>query len=252
MSDKHPIDELFSDKLREHELQPSAAAWEKIAQKTQAKSTTSFRPAYLLRAAVVTLLIGLSSLIYFQNNTKALLNPEGSVTATTTKKTNTAKKQKTAQEEPKGDNPEKTEPKKPVKKRVPVLKTGANGGSKTIFVSNGNSDSENLDMLVAVEETWPTDELEDITLDVSRLEDWKKPPVKLKLKYTKPVSGDWSKESVAEGNSQKKDLKDKVFAYANTQFDNLINGKKMDLPKLPKGKPQLEINLDKILKNQLK
>ncbi len=253
MSDKHPIDELFRQGLEEHSIEPSEKAWTKIEAATQSKGASAgLRPGHLLRAAAVTLLIGLSSLLYFYNHEESISTPQGekgisvqpdkpgsgndtppSAGAAQPNKTEPGKK-----EEPTKKTGNKTKAGKPVKKSVPVLKRGSTGGNLRSYVYEEAEWEESF-----AQENMPA--LEEVALNPARVAELDKPKVSIKLRYTRPVSGDWAAETQAQKEKQK-DLKDKIFAYANNQFNNLKAGKGLELPEAPKGKPQLEINLDKI------
>lgn len=74
MKDTNPIDELFKKQLGDHKMEPSSAVWSKIEASQNAGSSKA-GGFYFLRAAVITLLIGLSSLLYFQQNQAVLMNP---------------------------------------------------------------------------------------------------------------------------------------------------------------------------------
>jgi hypothetical protein len=71
MSSKNPIDSLFKQELKEHQIQPSAAAWERIAAAQQGSSKKN-GAVFLWRAASISLLIGLSSVFHFNRNLKDL------------------------------------------------------------------------------------------------------------------------------------------------------------------------------------
>ena len=83
-------------------------------------------------------------------------------------------------------------------------------------------------------------ELATIELDPSELAAYGQSTPAMKLKLTQPVA-----EEVPEATEE--DLKTRVYAYANSQFDNLRNGRPLELPRT--GKPQLQINLDRLFNN---
>jgi hypothetical protein len=248
MSDKHPIDELFKRQLEQHSIKPSEAAWSKIEAATQRKSS-GFKPMYLMRAAVVTLLIGVSGWVYFQSNSTAVVKPIQPVempvlsnhkgSPNNTPKAATSEPTETPQQQPtkEPEEPQKEQPAAGTKK-VPVMKMSSGSGNRKVFATSG--------AIAAVEEEAPLELISgEEKLDPTRVAEAYQPKMKFKLHINKPVSEDWADESESQKEAQM-GLKDKVFAYASNQFENIKAGKKLELPKAPKGKPQFEINLDKL------
>lgn len=249
MSDKHPIDELFKRQLEQHSIEPGKGAWAKIEAATQGKSS-GFKPMYLMRAAVVTLLIGVSGWVYFQSNSTSVVHPKQPVEVPTigshrgNPKAGASEPVETPQQgqqqttkDP--EEPQKAEPTNKGAKKVPVMKMSSGSGSKKVLAASGaiatfEEERASLELLSGEE-----------SLDPVRVAEAYTPKVKFKLNLNKPVSKDWLAESETQKEAEK-GLKDKVFAYANNQFQNFKQGKKLELPKAPKGKPQFEINLDKL------
>lgn len=244
MSDKNPIDELFKQKLKGHKIAPSNAAWEKIATATQVKSS-GFKPMYLMRAAVVILLMGVSGLVYFQNNTERILKPD--TIDILPQKVQVAPAEVEQIEENKAPvDVAQIEATKSVMEVAAVTSIPLKGVKTTGSVAAKEPKTTN-NIIIPVTEIIDIEaaQIPDEKLDARKVADWK-PKVELKLKATIPVTEEWMKESNVEKEDDKK-LKDKVFAYANDQMNNLLSGKKLNFPKTPKGKPSLEINLDKLL-----
>ena len=64
MNSNNPIDSLFKQELESHQMKASEKVWDKIAA-AQPAPRKRVAPIFILRAATVALLIGLSSLVYF-------------------------------------------------------------------------------------------------------------------------------------------------------------------------------------------
>ncbi len=248
MSKKHPIDELFKQKLEGHKIAPSEATWEKIALATQAKSS-GFKPMYLMRAAAVVLLMGVSGLMYFQNNTERIVKP---VTQEVMHQQEAITPEKIEEIKLNEEVRVKEEPavSAQVQEVVKSTKTvatsaqanNAKAAKKAISTKQNTVAVAAKTEIIESEVELPVKEIE---VQTRKVADWK-PSVDLKLKAIAPVTEEWITESDVEKEEHKK-LKDKVFAYANDQVNNLLAGKKLNFPKTPKGKPSLEINLEKLL-----
>jgi hypothetical protein len=250
--ENNPIDELFRKGLENRETKPSPQVWEKIEEAT-ASEESGRGGFYFMRAAVVTLLIGLSTWVYMVNNEGVVtdLSTEKGVDGISTVITNTdiepekivkeqtKEKPKSKAKQPKKDNTKTQGSKR--RKIVPLAPSKQ--GPSTILVSN--------DLKVADEESLYGDEpllqIEDLKVES------KSKPKSIKLKYRVPVTEKSfyaDNQKVEEEETERPKFKERVFAYANTQFGNLLNGKPLELPETPKkGKPQLEITFDKLFKN---
>lgn len=247
MKRKHPIDEYFRKELEGHKTAPSASVWEKIEAQTESKSTKK-SGVYLLRAAVITLLVGLSTYFYFDTNSAKLMNVEPEKTApvatvdessarteTTTEdandKSGEEEKDETSSEKPavKEQSPAKA---KPAKLPTPQV------GNRQRFVDNTSLSDGLLDVtdeqiLVAEEEPLIIEELK-------VAEKPKRSRVRVKLSPNTIQS--FYVEADTKAENKDRDLGNRMLAYANNQVSNLVNGRKLELPKT-QSKPQLEFNL---------
>lgn len=242
MSDKHPLDEYFKEGLGEHKMKPSEAVWEKI-QAAQPAPPQRKGGWYIMRAAVIVLLIGLSTVFYYQNN---LPGEDWVNTEVEHKVADPEKKSKDkGQEKEQGDKEQKTETEKnvekPNNKAVPIMRQ--NTGRK-IYVAND-------EILQPIDERLLADESEDVLMaDVSlKVEQKAKPaPLKVKFKVAPKAATEGFYANNDKPEEKREAFKDKVYAYANNQFDNIKNGRPVELPK-PDKKPQLEIDLGRIFNN---
>lgn len=228
MSSKHPIDALFEKELKEHKIEPSAAAWEKVASATQAKGSSK-KGIFILRAASVALLVGLSSLFYFNRNTSELQvsTPtliEESIAAgpdnTPSTKNDEPKAEPsqgtTSPSEPKKE-PKKTE-KPSTKKRsarvIPVLQQTI---SDPVLAMN-NLEPVSFDL--PLEEGEPVED-----------------PNVLRIRLQMPeLKGDYSKPK-----TKKADLGQRMWAYASTQYERVRAGEKVELPNTDDAKIEIPL-----------
>lgn len=231
MSTKHPIDELFKQELKEHKIEPSAAVWEKVAASQMASSQTK-KGFFILRAASVALLIGLSAVFYFNRNPMDLQvstpqNLETSIVAGP-ESTPAAKKEQPLSEpssnganqpsEPaKATNP-KPSPKPKAKKQtarvIPVLQ-------QTI-----------ADPILAF------NDLEKVDYDLSSesVEEIESPNV-LRIRLQIPeLKGNYSKPE-----STKSDLGQKMWAYASNQYERVRAGESLELPNTDEAKIEIPL-----------
>ena len=244
MSDKHPLDEYFKEGLSDHKMQPSQSVWDKIEAAAPAPEKSRKGGWYIMRAAVVVLLIGLSSVFYYQNHSV----DENWATAPDHTETKGPEKEKKTEDQQKGESgaavekksedKEGTQEAKPKKKPVPIMRQST---GRQIYVSKD-------DALNPVDESSLMDDSKAMlaAVDLKVVETSKPAPVKIKFKVNPKVTtqGFYANESnVAE--ESKKDFKDRLYAYASNQFENIKNGKPVELPK-PEKKPQIEIDLGKI------
>ncbi|MGB0177130.1 MAG: hypothetical protein ACPF9D_08185 [Owenweeksia sp.] len=247
MKEENPIDELFRKQLENRELKPSDAVWAKIESGVSRKKQGR-KGHYWMRAAVVTLLMGVSSWVYFTQNESVLIkvqtNPEKNVVqeqSPETKKQQPGQRSADPQKEQPGEkkSQEKSEPAK--REIVPIMR---NSKIREHHFVQEQIPTETNEELLAVNDNF---ELESVDLKV---EDTKKQQPPIKLKYMVPVTQKSFYADQGENEVKKPKLKERVFAYANDQFSNILNGEPVELPKSEsKGKPQLEINLGKLFNN---
>lgn len=253
MKEKNPIDELFKQGLDNKEIKPSDAAWSRIEEAMMPEDSKK-GGFYFMRAAVVTLLIGLSSWVYLNNN-PIDFNPKSPIPPTTIE-TGVTKKVKDSTGEPKKAAAKTTtEPKTPptVKENNSKKATPKSGSAKIIPLIK-NTGSTLIKYVSKRPSISPADEdtrmmeyemfaAEDLIIE----EDF---PTK-RINGRRPVAGDlYADNGQEKENAPKKKLKlrERVFAYASNQFDNLISGDPLELPKTElKGMPKLEISLGKFL-----
>lgn len=245
MKENNPIDNYFRNSLEGHEVKASPEVWEKVVAGTEAGAS---RGAiwYLMRAAVVVLMFSFGTWYMFDgpvDQPGVVVSPETGQEENTANKTNQntepgAKTNTPAQsEEP--SRQEEDEQKQ--KKVMPIMK---NSQSRSpIYVSN--------EPMMEVDERalYEMDEraLSTIELDPAQLAAYGRTSPSMKLKLRQPVSGTAFGEVEPEAAEGNEDLKKKVYAYASHQFNNIRNGKPLELPKT--GKPQLQINLNRIFNN---
>lgn len=252
MKEKNPIDELFKQGLENQEIKPSDAAWSKIEEAMMPEDSKK-GGFYFMRAAVVTLLIGLSSWVYIYNNpldfepnnpiTPTSIDVNGldnSLAGTGEPKKGASTKGTTKTGSEKGTE---TKPNKEGKGRSKVRPIIKSSGSPSVkYVSNETIITPaNEDFRMMDHEMFVTEEL--ITEDANKGN---------KQKVGSPVTGNtfYSDNNITEEDQPVKKLKfkERVFAYASNQFDNLMSGEPLELPKTElKGIPKLEISLGKFL-----
>lgn len=248
MKDKHPIDELFQKNLAEHRLHPAPAVWDKISAEVNGREER--KGAYLWKAAAVALLIGISSVMYFTTHEVEHTNAATEIpvempiskplpkTSAVNKESNSPKG-KAAAEAEKSIKKSEESSRTPRRNIEPILKSSRTGTQ--LLVENTKP--------IDIEETLP---LESTNIEASSAEKEDKKP-RIKLKYRVPVT---ERSFYAEGGAEdeqgeaelKPKFKEKLMAYANDQIGNIMKGEGVELPKTElSGKPQLEINLGKIL-----
>ncbi len=218
MKPKHPIDGLFEKGLKEHKIAASEQAWERIAAAQKGKPSRRFYGAQLLRAATITLLLGLSAVVYFNRNAEEIMN-EGpgfeEPIAVDFKnknkdepKTNQAdepqQSKAKAQVEPQNAKAKKTKSKPDPKTRVvPVLQPTL---SDPVLAMN---DLEPVDYEWDLEETEPISD-----------------PDVLRIKVNLPeLQGDY------KTTKTKKPFGERLWAYANDQLGRVVAGERPELPK---------------------
>ncbi len=245
MKSKNPIDSYFKRSLEKHETKVSPEVWEKVVAATESDAGRGMA-WYFMRAAVVVLMISIGTwyiVDYPQGDPGIVVQPdvEEGDGNTNTKKSTTDPKEKSdkPEESPKATEKESDEEKKR-KKVMPIMKQSQS--RSPIYVNHEPLMEFNERELERFEEL----KLATIALDPEELAAYDQTKPSLKLKLTQPVteSAFYSEEP---GTVNDKDLKTKLYAYANTQFDNIRNGRPVELPKT--GKPQLQINLNRIFNN---
>ncbi len=221
MSSKHPIDALFEKELKEHKIEASEKAWDRIAAANKQSSKKGFA-VYLLRAATVTLLLSLSAVVYFNRNAKDLmdLRPYTEETRVNT----TPNKNKT--DEPQRTATKTDEPSEPVKKQEPNKEQPNTKGNAKVkkntkarlipLMQPAYSDPIlALNDLAPIDNEWAMEETEII-------ED----PDVLRIKVKLPeVQGDY------KTNRSAKPFTERLWAYASNQFDRVVSGESPELPK---------------------
>lgn len=250
MKEKNPLDEYFKQGLEGHETKPSASVWDKIEAGTESEESKKGAGWYLMRAAVVTILIGLSTWVFYQSNSFESFDPDRideqhNVVTNTNEKADSDKEQKQQGNKAEtGENQDKPKKESKDERVIPIMKEPTR--NNTIYVNNEPkealpevADEKALDQ----QENW---EPNSIALEVSEKDEVTPVRVKVKLKpATTPAF--YTDEALAKAE-EKKGFKEKLYAYASDQFDNIKSGKPLELPKADK-KPQLEINLGRIFNN---
>ena len=242
MKEENPIDELFKKQLENRELKPSDAVWAKIESGIDQGSTGKRKGYYWMRAAVVTLFMGLSTWVYFTQNQTALLHVEPGKVIRQDQEPEKQGAQKTDTEKKASGEKKSQKKSEPVKREiVPLMRHSNVKDYRFVQEEPEVADEEQLAS---------NDDFEPESVELEVASEVKKPV--LKLKYVVPVTQKsfYANEEPEDETTGKPRLKEKVFAYANNQFNNLLNGEPVELPKSgARGKPQLQINLGKLFNN---
>ena len=229
MSSKHPIDSLFEKELKEHQIKPSDKVWEKVAASQQGAKPK--REGWLmLRAAAVALLIGISSLIYYNRNASELdLNnigdtdqswvagPETTPNTKNDEPKSSVKTEDPKKEEPKAKTNQKTPAKKPKKTGARVIPVLQQTISEPILAFNdlGEVDSD---------------------LPLEAAEDIDNPEVyKVRVQLPKLNGATYSTEK------KSKDLGERMWAYASDQYERVKSGEFIELPKAENTKIEIPL-----------
>lgn len=231
MSTKHPIDELFKQELKEHKIEPSAAVWEKVAASQMASGQTK-KGLFILRAASVALLVGISALFYFNRNQMDLQvsHPQSIENAIVAgpETTPAAKKDQPTNEpsstgtelpsEPAKANSPKPNPKAKAKKQtarvIPVLQQTI---ADPILALN---DLQSVDYELSSESAEEIDNPNVLRIRLQIPE--------LKGNYAKP-------------ESTKADLGQKMWAYASNQYERVRAGESLELPNTDDAKIEIPL-----------
>lgn len=230
MSSKHPIDALFEKELKEHKSQPKEAVWAKIAASQQAAAPKR-EGIFILRAASVLLLVGLSSFWYFTQNASNLqvstpVLGETEIVATPDVKPTTKKESQN-----KVNDPVPTQPKASSKKSNPSTKKSTKSTKKTSLVIPVLKQST-ADPILALNDLAPID-LDDNFDELEQIED----PNVLRVKLSLPdLQGDYN----PEGPTKKK-FGERMWAYATEQYDRMIAGEELQLPNTDKAKIEIPL-----------
>ncbi|WP_417590736.1 hypothetical protein [Owenweeksia hongkongensis] len=246
-NEKHPLDEFFKEGLSEHKIQPSASVWDKI-EEAQPEPSRKKGAWFILRAAVVTLLIGLSTLFYFQNNdvetNNNVVSSPDIIEVEGPDKNNAAQKQNKATEGNKDKTETPKEEVKPKKKAVPIMRQST---SRPVYVSNDEV------LQVIDEDALYAEDMKvadaDISLQLKAERKAAATPIKVKvrLKPRAATEGFYANADEAEEETPRPSFKNRMQTYASSQMDNVLSGKPLEWPKVEK--KQIEIPLPRILSN---
>ncbi len=246
MSKKHPIDEYFKKGVSEHSTKPSAAVWDKIE---AANNGGNSKKAgwYLLRVAVLTLFMSLSSLTFFNTSGLDELKFDENTVLRTGPETKKKKEVKPASKTEKGKTQNKeVKPKtKTTKKQVPILRQQLPNKMPILVNNDGAAVSKEVPVVdenkLAEQEGDNDIATADVVLE-NVPDDF---VVRLKFKLKNPNTVRAFEQ--AQPEEEKKAFKEKLYAYANSQINNVRSGKPLELPKT--GKPRIEISPKKLFNN---
>lgn len=245
MKKNNPIDSLFQQKLGDHQMEASDKVWERIAAQ-QAAPRKKLAPIFYLRAASLALLIGLSSLVYFNSNSERLMNlrieRDNTNVPELTSKQKPAQTISTSLEGPESE-PAQTEPKDSPTK--PALKEPKSTPAKTKTQKAElipALKTINADPLLALNNSeMPGAEV----LAMETPEVLRKEPGRMKIKVLIPeVKGYYGPDTTQSGSNE---LGERLWAYASNQFDRIVAGEK---PSLPKTKSKISIPLPDFINRQ--
>lgn len=225
MNDRHPIDERFKKGLQDQEQTPSDQVWEKVRAQIPQSSKRSMAP--LLRAAVIVLLVGLSSVMYFNRNEQELMDfrpvAEESQTqpaepAKVKPKTNTSQKEATKTEK------EQSEPVKVRKQKgMPVLQAPTKKAYRMVEYRVPVANESALRNEAAL---WESSTRALASLSLETTSEPKAHSYKMVINLPE-VDNYYGLEDTTEPDPE---LKEKVWAYATDQFNRLLAGDKPQLP----------------------
>ncbi len=231
MSSKHPIDSLFEKELKEHQIQPSKAVWEKVAA-AQTSGGSKKEGFFILRAASVILIVGLTSFWFigqnFQStpaepeldwNTSVVAGPDNNPEP---KKSEPQKTTPTVQKTNKKSDPASQKVQKPVKAQSKAR------SAKVIPVLQHRIS----DPVLALNDLSPMDLNEDFE-GVEVIDD----PDVMKIRVSLPeLKGDYESKQSTE-----KDLGKRMWAYASTQYERVLAGESIELPKTEETKIEIPL-----------
>jgi hypothetical protein len=243
MKTKNPIDSLFQQKLEGHQLKASDQVWEKIAA-AQASSSKKLGLVFFMRAASVALLIGLSGLVYFNNNTERLMNlrieqylvfsPETNPNPGQQISVTSNNPQLLEQSDPKG-TPKKASTSKPKKEAIkPLKKTKA----RVIPILKTFTADPYLalnDAEIPGAEVLGMEETEVLGKNAGR--------VKIRV-HLPELKGYYGPDTTAPESAE---LGERLWAYASNQLGRIVAGER---PSLPTTKPEITIPLPDFINRQ--
>ena len=243
MKDKHPIDDFFKSALSEHKTQPGKNVWEKIEAET---GTGNYRGAawYLLRAAVVVLMVSVGSWLFFnqtETNDNIAVNPDTEINTETDNPEPTNKKDQ-PEKSNEAEKERKLEQERKKQKVMPIMKNGTNNPPIYVQYEALPVEDDENELFNEDQSTLAT-----VQLDPEQVKEYETPKLKVKMKFTRPVTEDSFYAENDTTGAEQPAFREKLYAYANNQWENIRDGKKVELPKA--GKPKLQINLDKLLNN---
>jgi len=230
MSSKHPIDALFEKELKEHQSSPNEAVWEKIAANQQGTKPKR-EGIFFLRAASVLLLVGLSSFWYLNRHSGDIgiqpSNAQQEFVAGPDDKpeNNTDEPENTQTKEPKNAKAKasKTEPKQKVKKA-----NSKKGTARVIPILQ----QKISDPVLALNDLNSID-LEENLEGVETIDD----PDVLKIRVNlSDIKGDYQTNPKA-----KKDLRQRMWAYASSQYERVKAGEGLELPNTDDAKIEIPL-----------
>lgn len=246
MSDNNPIDSYFKNSLEGHEVKASPEVWERVAAETESKSKRGVAWVFM-RAAVVVLMVSVGTWYtaeYPITEIGVVVNP---TTTVVDGKPNNATKGKeptnkaATPADPSKASKQESEEETKRKKVIPIMKQRQR--SAPIYVSQEFVPEVDESQLYSDEF-----ELSTATLDPKEVSVYDQAKPGKVEDMNKPVTESAFYPDGAEVEEEAdQDIKTKLYAYANSQFDNIKNGRKVELPRT--GKPQLQINLNRIFNN---
>ena len=231
--EQHPIDQYFRDQLGDLEREPSAGVWDKIAEEIPQQKSN--KRAVYLRAASVALLLGLSS-VWFINESGIFSNEEPSVVNARPKAMPRLEADSHRQIAASPDFAE-----------LPPIAQSSNKPKKQEAGKTEIQKQQPLPYMATVNEE---------ALDAAHNEYYAVNAVALdtsvwnpSVRFTVKLPREDELDALDEGKLEKeRKLQQKLWAYTTSQVENLLNGRKPELPKT-KTRPVLEVNLSNIINN---
>lgn len=239
MKDQHPIDSLFKRELEGHKSSPSPQVWEKVAAASQG-SKTRFAPV-LLRAATVTLLLSLTAMLYFNRNVEELstIKPleTGAVSGTEQIEPVVSKSGEAGEAEEANEAGEAEQQIQPKANNARTNQGDAKAQSprqkpvKQLRKPSPSKASNSLIPLMQVESPRPILVYQDLlTLPMDEQLEKGEPLydtelIRVRVKNLPETRGYYGEEA-----PKKAALGEKLWAYANDQFDRALKGERLSLP----------------------
>lgn len=231
--EQNPIDQHFRDQLQDLEREPSAGVWDKIAEEIPQQKSNK-RVLYL-RAASVALLLGLSS-VWFINENGIFSSEEPSVVNASPKVLPRLQ----------ADSPRRVAATPDFAELPPIAQSGTTHKSRDEGKAESRKQKPLPYMATVNEEALDAAHREYYAVNAVALDTsaWN-PRVRFTVKL--PQEGDL--DALDEGKLEKqKKLQEKLWAYTTSQVENLLNGRKPELPKT-EARPVLEVNLSNLINN---